>query len=94
MHRLYLREHRKRLGISAPRMAQRLNMERESLLRLERSAQNIDWAKAVAYAQALGVSPARLLKPPNMTSLDEPVENEPAEVQAMAADIVKRIIRK
>jgi transcriptional regulator with XRE-family HTH domain len=92
--RLYLREHRKKLGVRSSVVAERLHMERESLLRLERSPQNVDWAKAVAYASALGISPARLLKPPDGISLDELVEGESAETQAMAADIIRRLIHK
>lgn len=92
--RLYLREHRRHLDISAPRMAERMGIERESLLRLERKAQSIDWAKAVQYAEALGIAPARLLRPPGVTSLDELVEDQPAEVQTMAADIVSRLIAR
>ena len=93
-YRLYLREHRRDRGVSAPRMAERLNMERESLLRLERRPQNIDWSKAVAYAKALGISPVRLLGPPLAFSLDELIEGQPDEVQAMAADIIRRLIHK
>ncbi len=91
---LYLRPHRKRLGVRAGRMAELMGIERESLLRLEREPQNVDWAKAVRYALALGISPVRLLRPPDMVSLDELVEDQPDAVQTMAADIVRRLIAK
>lgn len=92
--RLYLREHRKYLGVRTAHLAKAMGIERESLLRLEREPQNVDWAKAVRYANALNISPARLLKPPYMASLDELVEDQPEELQVMAADIVRRLIAK
>lgn len=92
--RLFLREHRRAKDISAPRMADRLGITRESLLRLERKPDRIDWGKAVEYARALGIAPARLLRPPEAISLDAIIEDSPPDVQAMAADIIARLVAK
>lgn len=91
--RLYLREHRKAKGLSAEYMASRMGMERESLLRLEREAQTrCTPQKQAQYADALGTAPTALWQPPGAPSLDSLVEGQPAEVRAMAADIVGRLV--
>lgn len=92
--RLYLREHRKAKGLSAEQVAGRMDMERESVLRLERLAfQRATPEKLAAYASAVGLDDWRALqRPPHTPSLDDLVNSAPAEIQAMAADIVRRLV--
>lgn len=92
--RLYLREHRKAKGLSAEYMAGRMGMERESLLRLEREAQTRCTAeKQAQYADALGIAPAALWGPPGRVSVDAILSEATDDVQAMAADIVARLVK-
>jgi transcriptional regulator with XRE-family HTH domain len=89
---LYLAEHREHRGISAEQMAGRLGIERESLYRWEREPRRLNPEKQVAYAEALGIEAAELWFPPTRHSLDALLANQPDDVQAMAADIVKRLV--
>jgi transcriptional regulator with XRE-family HTH domain len=92
--RLYLREHREAQGLSAERMAERLGIGRESLYRLEREPRRLNPEKQAQYADALGIEPAALWRPPGTPSLDSLVAGQPDEVQAMAADIVRRLVNR
>ena len=89
--RLLLREHRKAKGLSAEYMASRLNMKRESLLRLERESMTRCTAeKQAQYAEALGIEPAALWRPPGYFSVDDTLNGAPEEFRAMIIDTVKR----
>ena len=89
--RLFLREHRKAKGLSAEYMASRMGMERESLLRLEREAQTrCSPEKQSQYAEALGISPTALWRPPGEPSVDTLLEKTTADFRAMIIDTVKR----
>lgn len=90
--RLYLREHREAKNIGASEMAERLGIERESLYRLERNADRIDWRKACEYAVALGVAPVELLNPPGTISIDAMLANMPVEYREAARDILVRLV--
>lgn len=94
--RLFLREHRKAKGLSADAVAGRMDppMERESLLRLERELHRVNPDKQASYAHALGMQPEDLWRPPGTPSLDAMVHDAPADVQAMVADIVRRMVGK
>lgn len=91
--RLFLKEHREAKGVSAVVMAGRLGIERESVHRLER----VGRAKAevqAAWADALGIEPAQLWRPPGQVSLDAIIKDAPEDVKSMAADIVRRLVGK
>ena len=93
--RLFLKEHREARHVSAEEMARRLGIERESVYRLEREAlTRLSAGKQIAYADALGIEPAALWRPPGAISLDALVSNAPEDIQAMAADIVRRLVGK
>ncbi len=93
--RLYLREHREAKGLSAPYLADRMGMERESLLRLEREAQTrCTPEKQADYAAVLGIEPAALWRPPGAPSLDSLVSGQTPETVRMAFDVLSRIINR
>ncbi len=90
--RLFLKEHRKAKGMSAEVMAGRLGIERESVHRLERDPQRVTFERQLAYASALNIEPEELWRPPGTPSLDALVSKAPDDIQAMAADIVRRLV--
>lgn len=92
--RLFLKEHREAKGISAEYMAGRLGIERESVYRLEREHWRMNPEKQIGYADALGIEPEDLWRPPGTPSLDALVSNAPEELKIMAADIVRRLVNR
>ena len=90
---LYLRENRVAKGVSAPYMAERMEMERESLLRLEREADTrCSPEKQAQYAHALGIEPEALWRPPGAPSVNDLLRGaDPATVN-LALDIVGRLV--
>lgn len=91
--RLFLKEHREARGVSAEQMAGRLNIERESVYRLEREWRTrMNPEKQAAYAAALDLEPQDLWRPPGSPSLDALIQSAPDDVQKMAADIVRRLV--
>lgn len=91
---LFLKEHRKAKGISPERMAELLGIDRVSVHRLERELQRMDPAKQKAYADAIGVRPEDLWRPPDTPSLDSLVAGQPRDVQQMALDIISRLVKR
>lgn len=93
--RLFLREHRRAKGFSAVTVAGRMEMERESLLRLERESWRVKYEDQVAYADAIGLSDAaELHRPPGTQSLDSLVAQAPKEVRDMAADAIAGMVSR
>jgi DNA-binding XRE family transcriptional regulator len=92
--RLFLKEHRKAKGVSATAMAGRLGIERESVYRLEREQWRMDPEKQAEWAAALGIEPEDLWRLPGRPSLDGMIQAEPDDVKDMAADIVKRLVKR
>jgi transcriptional regulator with XRE-family HTH domain len=93
--KLFLKEHREAKGVSAEAMAGRLDIERESVYRLEREAHrrmNID--KLHAYADALNIEPAALWQPPGTISLDDLASSVPTDLRAMATDAAADVLRR
>lgn len=90
--RLFLKQHRVAKGLSATQMAGRLGIERESVYRQERQPWRVKPPMQEAWADALGIEPAALWRAPKTISLDELVKDQPANVQEMAADIVRRLV--
>ncbi len=90
--RLYLRENRKAKGLSATTVAGRMEIERESVLRMERQHAGVSARKQAAYAAALDIEPEQLWRLPGTPSIDAIVVHEPVEIQELAADIVRRLV--
>lgn len=90
--RLFLKEHREDKGISAEQMAGRLGIERESVYRIEREQWRVKSEMQLAYADALGIEPEQLWRLPGRPSVDAILQAAPADVQEMAADIIRRLV--
>lgn len=93
--RLYLREHRKARGVSAPRMADRLGIARESVLRLEREWERCSPTMQLEYAAALDIEVEDLWWPPGqrpMGVFDQIMDGQPEPVKDMARDILSRMV--
>jgi DNA-binding XRE family transcriptional regulator len=93
--RLYLREHREAKGVDAPRMAERLGIERESLYRLEREWDRCAPSKQLQYADALGIDVEDLWWLPGekpVPILDRIVEGEPEATKALARDLLTQLV--
>jgi hypothetical protein len=86
--------------LNAPAMADRLGIERESYLRLERQPHTLSVAELVQIAEAFGIDHWRLWQPPPeigqkpRVSLDAVVADEPdAQVEGFA-DMLRRAVGK
>jgi DNA-binding XRE family transcriptional regulator len=90
--RLFLKEHRVDKGVSASDMAGRLNIERESVYRIERANERAKAKWQAAYAVALQIEPEELWRLPGTVSLDALVADAPEETRALAIDIVRRLV--
>jgi transcriptional regulator with XRE-family HTH domain len=90
--RLYLKEHREAKGLSASQMGEKLNIERESVYRLEKKFWGVSSEKQAAYAAALGLEPQELWYPPGSPSLDAIVSRAPLEVQESVQTLIRRLI--
>lgn len=80
--------------MSADDMANHLGVERESVYRLEKNPNGVNLRKQELYARALGIEPEDLWWPPGTPSLDALMRSVPDDVQAMAADIVRRLVER
>lgn len=98
--KLYVREWRKLMGVSAVDCAAALDIERESYLRLERETWRITFAEMDVIAETIGVKASQMrFSPPTAgqparISLDELIEGEPDIVQQAAIRSVRGIVGK
>lgn len=98
--KLYLREWRKFMGVSAVDCAIAIDIERESYLRLERETWRVSWQEAELLAKQIGVKSSQLRFPPPQKgqpvppSLDEMIEDQPDMVRQMAIGAISRLIGK
>lgn len=92
--RLYLREWRKYREIRSQEMAERLQIERESVYRLEREQWRVSADDMLIYAQACKIEPARLWTLPGGISLDELLHVLPEESQSIAVDMAAGILKR
>lgn len=90
--RLFLKEHREALKVSAAEMGERLGIERESVYRLEKNYRGVSSQKQAAFAQALGLEPEDLWRPPGDMSLDSMVARAPQDVQESVQILIRRLI--
>ena len=98
--RLFLREWRKFMGVSAVICADALSIERESYLRLEREPWRINLEELEIIAESIGVKSTQLRFPPpeagssERVSLDEMIEDAPEAVQKMAIAAIRGMVGK
>jgi transcriptional regulator with XRE-family HTH domain len=91
--RLYLKEHREFYGVTPEAMAGRLGIDRVSVHRWEREQQRMNPAKQLAYAEALGIEPAALWRPPDAPSVDELLAKAPEDLRRKAAEMVAILVK-
>lgn len=82
-------EHR---GLSDEKLANRLGVARETVTRWRGQQHRLNPDKIAAIANALDCEPEDLWRPPSRPSLDAMVKNATADMQATAADIVRRLV--
>lgn len=92
--KLFLKEHRKAKGLSGEQVAGRLGIDRQSVYRTEADSSRLNVTKQLQWADALGVEPEDLWRPPGRSSLDGMVRDAPPDIQAMAEDIVRRLVSR
>lgn len=91
--RLYLAEWREHLGVTAEQMAGRLDIDRISVYRWEREPHRMNPEKQEAYAEALGIEPEDLWRPPNRPSVDALLRGASDDVLQKAAEIVSIMVK-
>lgn len=94
--RLFLKEHRKAKEMSPEIMAGRLGIERESVHRWEREWWRVSPPKQQQYADALGIDPAELWRPPRppeRPSIDQMLQDAPDELVMRAAEIAAILLK-
>ncbi len=98
--RLFIREWRKSIGVSAAQCADALGFARESYLRMEREPRRINLEELEVIADTIGVKSGRLHFPPpeegqqEQVSLDELLEDVPENVRQLAIAAVRGMIGK
>jgi transcriptional regulator with XRE-family HTH domain len=90
--RVFLREWRKHLGLDAVRMAERLEIERESYYRLERQPYTLSAGELLELAEAMGIEPEQFFRPPEAQSLDAIAKDATPEQLSMMADVLRRVL--
>jgi transcriptional regulator with XRE-family HTH domain len=91
---LYIKEWMDLRGLSDERLAQRLEVGRETVWRWRVEQHRLNPEKIAALASALDIEPEELWRLPSRPSLDAIIKDAPDELQATAADIVRRLVAK
>lgn len=88
---LYIKEHLKARGLSVPRLAERLNLTRESTYRAMREQHRISTPEIKAWADAIGLERWQdLTRPPGQPSIDARIDEIPAELREAVFRLVGR----
>lgn len=87
--RLYLVEHREAKDISAEKLADRIEVTRQTVHRWEREQHRLDPQKIAAYAHALDMEPLQLWRPPDLPSVDALLAGQPESIQRQAAAMIE-----
>jgi transcriptional regulator with XRE-family HTH domain len=83
-------EHR---SVSDEKLANRLNVARETVTRWRNQQHRLNPGKIAALAAALDLEPEDLFRPPTARpSLDSLVRDAPDELQNTVTDVVKRLV--
>lgn len=91
---LYIKEWMDARGLSDEKVANRVGVARETIYRWHNEQHRLNPEKIAQLADALDMEPAEFYRPPGRQSLDAMVQNVPDDVQAMAVDIVARLVGK
>lgn len=96
--KLYFREWRDFMGVSAPTVAEALRIERESYLRMERETWRASYADAVIIAETIGCRVEQLrFQPPKEghplpESADAILDGAPENVRQMAFAAIRGMV--
>lgn len=91
---LYLAEWREHLRLRLDDVAGRLGVARNTVWRWENEQKRLDPYKIKAYANALGLEPEDLWRPPPNRSIDGMLKNASPEVRATASDIIATLTKR
>lgn len=91
--RLFLAEWRESKDVSVEKMADRLEITRQSVYRWEKEQWRLDPQKIAAYAAALDLEPEDMWRPPGPRSLDGMVANAPEDVRERAIEMLTILLR-
>lgn len=89
---LYIEEWMEHRGLGDEKLANRLEVARETVTRWRGQQHRLNPDKIAAIAKALDCEPEDLWRPPSRPSLDALVKDATPELQATAADIVRRLV--
>lgn len=92
--RLYLDEWFAHRGLNDEKVAGKIGVHRETVWRWRQEQNRLNPDKISDLAVALDCEPEELWRPPGRPSLDSIVKDAPAELQATAADIVRRLVNR
>ena len=91
---LYITEWFEHRGLNDEKVGNRLGVARETVFRWRKEQHRLNPEKIAGLASALDCEPSELWRPPGQPSLDGLVKGAPEELQAMAVDIVKRLVNR
>lgn len=80
--------------VSDDELGKRLGVARQTVFRWRKEQWRLDPGKIAAIAEALGIEPEQLWRPPHRPSVDAILKDAPDDVHETAMDIVRRLIGK
>lgn len=89
---LYVKEWLEFRGFSDEKAAGRLGVDRTTVWKWHKEPRRLTKDKIASLAALLDIEPEELYRPPSRPSLDVLIKDAPDDVQAMAVDIVKRLV--
>jgi transcriptional regulator with XRE-family HTH domain len=92
--RLYIDEWMAERDLSDEKLGGRLGVARQTVFRWRREQWRLDTEKIGLLAEALGIEPEELWRPPSRPSIDALLKDATPEMRDTAADIVRRLIGK
>lgn len=91
---LFIREWMVHRHLSDERLANRLELARETVWKWRTQQQRLDPHKIARLAHALDCEPIDLWRPPSRRSLDAIMKDAPEDLQATAADILQALVKR
>jgi transcriptional regulator with XRE-family HTH domain len=91
---LYIAEWMKERGLGPTALAKRLGVTRETVWRWKEGERRPDPENVAQIASALDLEPEGLYWPPGRPSIDALLRGQPDEMAQMAADIVRRLVKR
>jgi IS30 family transposase len=91
---LYMVEWREHQVVSAEKIAERLNVTRQTIHKWEREQQRMNPAKQSAYAEAIGISAQDLWRRPSRPSVDGMLDKVPDDQVQNVVELVTVFLRR